>query len=113
MKEQFWTLPEFAAIGAGVFAGLTILWWAVTWFQLVPPLFLPSRSAVLSRLSELWTSGKLVNDTLISVYRITVGFLISTAFALPIGILIGSYRVWEAAIEPLVDFIRYMPVVGV
>lgn len=103
---------EFTAIAAGVFAGLTILWWAVTSFQLVPPLFLPSPVAVLSRLSELWTSGKLVNDTLISVYRISVGFLISTAFALPIGILIGSYRVWEAAIEPLVDFIRYMPVVA-
>ena len=31
---------------------------------------------------------------------------------LPIGILIGRYRIWEAAIEPLVDFIRYMPVVA-
>ena len=30
----------------------------------------------------------------------------------PIGVLIGTYRVWEAAIEPLVDFIRYMPVVA-
>ena len=48
----------------------------------------------------------------ISIYRITVGFLISTAFALPIGMLIGCYRGWEAAIEPLVDFIRYMPVVA-
>ena len=48
----------------------------------------------------------------ISIYRITLGFLISTAFALPIGVLIGCYRGWEAAIEPLVDFIRYMPVVA-
>ena len=48
----------------------------------------------------------------ISIYRISVGFLISTALALPIGILIGCYRTWEAAIEPLVDFIRYMPVVA-
>ena len=31
---------------------------------------------------------------------------------MPIGMLIGSYRFLEAAIEPLVDFIRYMPVVG-
>jgi NitT/TauT family transport system permease protein len=27
-------------------------------------------------------------------------------------VLIGTYRLWEAAIEPLVDFIRYIPVVA-
>ena len=32
--------------------------------------------------------------------------------AIPIGVLVGAYRFWEAALEPLVDFIRYMPVVA-
>ncbi len=41
-----------------------------------------------------------------------VGFLIASAMAIPIGVLIGTYRVWEAALEPLIDFIRYMPVVA-
>jgi NitT/TauT family transport system permease protein len=103
---------EFTAIAACVFAALTFLWWAATMLELVIPLFLPSPGAVLRRLAELWSSGKLLDDALISIYRITVGFLISTVFALPIGVLIGSYRTWEAAIEPLVDFIRYMPVVA-
>ncbi len=75
-------------------------------------MFLPSPGQVVQRLSELAGRGHLVNDTLISIYRISVGFLISTAFALPIGVMIGCYRHWEAAIEPLVDFIRYMPVVA-
>lgn len=103
---------QFIAIATCVFAALALLWWGTTFLTLVPPLFLPSPAAVLSRLSELWVSGKLVNDTITSIYRILVGFLISTVCALPIGILIGSYRAWEAAIEPLVDFIRYMPVVA-
>ena len=47
-----------------------------------------------------------------SFLRITIGFAISTAIALPIGILIGTYRAAEAAIEPPVDFIRYMPAVA-
>src|SRR5204863_1240436 len=76
------------------------------------PLCLPSPAQVASRLSDLWSSGQLLADTRISVYRITVGFLISTLFALPIGVIIGCYRNWEAAIEPFVDFIRYMPVVA-
>jgi NitT/TauT family transport system permease protein len=103
---------EFLAIAAAVFAVLGILWFASTAAGLVLPLFLPSPGQVWSRLSDLWASGQLMADMGISIYRITLGFIISTLFALPIGILIGSYRGWEAAIEPFVDFIRYMPVVA-
>jgi NitT/TauT family transport system permease protein len=103
---------QFVGIAALVFLVLGLLWWVTTAAGLVIPLFLPSPEMVFSRLKGLASDGLLLNDTKVSIYRITVGFLISTVFALPIGILIGSYRAWEATIEPLVDFIRYMPVVA-
>lgn len=103
---------EFLSIAIAVFAALGVLWFAITATGWVKPLFLPSPAAVLARLTDLWMTGKLTADLGISVYRIMVGFLISSVFALPIGVLIGSYRGWEAAIEPFVDFIRYMPVVA-
>ncbi|MFO1034101.1 MAG: ABC transporter permease [Hyphomicrobiales bacterium] len=89
-----------------------MLWFAVTATGVIRPLFLPSPGKVAGKLAELWASGQLMSDMGISIYRISVGFLISSALALPIGILIGCYRGWEAAIEPFVDFIRYMPVVA-
>ncbi len=103
---------EFLGIAGLVFAGLAIVWTLATEGGLVRPLFLPSPRQVLSRLAELWASGQLMTDMGVSIYRISLGFLVSTVVALPIGILIGSYRRWEAAIEPFVDFIRYMPVVA-
>ena len=103
---------EFFGIAALVFTVLGLAWFAVTGGGFVLPLFLPSPGQVLSRLGELWASGQLFADIGISIYRITYGFFISTIVALPIGILIGSYRRWEAAVEPVVDFIRYMPVVA-
>jgi NitT/TauT family transport system permease protein len=103
---------EFVGIAAAVFVGLGVVWWLVTALDLIRPLFLPSPGAVVVRLGELAASGDLVEDTLVSVYRISVGFLISTVCALPVGIIVGCYPRWEAAIEPLVDFIRYMPVVA-
>jgi NitT/TauT family transport system permease protein len=103
---------EFLGIAAAVFAVLGVVWLATTMGGLVRPLFLPSPGQVLNRLGELWASGQLMADMGISIYRISLGFMISTAVALPIGILIGCYRGWEAAIEPFVDFIRYMPVVA-
>lgn len=103
---------EFLGIASLVFAILAIAWFSVTAAGLVLPLFLPSPGQVFARLGELWASGQLLADIGISSYRISYGFFVSTIVALPIGILIGSYRRWEAAIEPLVDFIRYMPVVA-
>lgn len=103
---------EFLGIAALVFAVVGLIWFAVTATGFVGRLFLPSPAQVISRLVELAASGDLVADVSISIYRISLGFLISTVVALPVGILIGSYRRWEAAIEPFVDFIRYMPVVA-
>jgi NitT/TauT family transport system permease protein len=103
---------EFLRIAVTVFAVLALAWYGFTVGGFIRPLFLPSPSQVLSRLGELWATGQLFADIGISLYRITFGFFISTIVALPVGILIGSYRRWEAAIEPFVDFIRYMPVVA-
>jgi NitT/TauT family transport system permease protein len=103
---------QSGGIAALVFVALLALWWLATAGGLVGPLFLPSPVAVWRRLVELAASGQLWQDAGVSIYRILVGFLIASALALPVGLLVGSYRFWEAAIEPLVDFIRYMPVVA-
>lgn len=102
----------YAAIAAAVFVALGLVWWIATASGAVRPIFLPDPVSVWFKLVELAGNGTLLADTGISIYRILVGFLLASAMAIPIGVLIGSYRVWEAAIEPLVDFIRYMPVVA-
>jgi len=106
------TRAQFVGISVVVFASLLALWWIATAQEWVRPLFLPSPPKVMARLSELAASGQLWQDAGISIFRITIGFLISTAFALPIGVLIGCYKAWEAIVEPVVDFVRYMPVVA-
>jgi NitT/TauT family transport system permease protein len=103
---------SFIAIAASVFLLLVALWAAVTRAGLVGPLFLPSPASVWTRMASLSANGTLWQDAGISLYRILVGFLIATVMAIPIGVVIGSFRIWEAAIEPLTDFIRYMPVVA-
>lgn len=103
---------RFLAIAISVFAGLAIAWWAATGLGFVAPIFLPSPGSVLTKLWALAADGTLWSDLGASLYRIGVGFLIASVLAIPIGVLIGNFAKWEAAIEPLVDFIRYMPVVA-
>ncbi|TJV42520.1 MAG: ABC transporter permease [Mesorhizobium sp.] len=103
---------RFLMIAVAVFVGLGLAWWAATGLGWVKPIFLPSPGSVATQIAKLATEGTLWLDLRASMYRISIGFLIASALSIPIGVLIGSFRSWEAAIEPLVDFIRYMPVVA-
>ncbi len=103
---------RFLFIAISVFVGLGVMWWASTGFGFVRPIFLPSPGSVVTKLWILALDGTLWADLAASTYRIGVGFLIASVLAIPIGVLIGNFASWEAGIEPLVDFIRYMPVVA-
>ena len=102
----------YVAVASSAFILLFALWLALTATSAVPPLFLPTPGEVVDRLVKLASDGTLWSDIWVSVGRIAVGFILATALAIPLGILIGTYSFWEAAVEPMVDFVRYMPVVG-
>ncbi len=95
-----------------VFAALFATWWVATGTGIIKPIFLPSPGAVWRKMADLAVSGTLWQDAGVSIYRMLAGFAIASAMAIPIGVMIGCFRLWEAAIEPLVDFVRYMPVVA-
>ena len=102
----------YAASGAALILAILFGWWLVTELGWVSPLFLPSPGAVASELARQLQEGTLWLDVRASVYRITVGWLISTAVALPVGILMGNFRFFEGLFEPLIDLVRYMPAVA-
>ena len=76
---------EYVAIAVSTFAILLAVWWGVTAAGLANPLFLPSPPDVASRLVKQAENGQLWTDTGVSVYRITVGFLLATVMAVPLG----------------------------
>jgi NitT/TauT family transport system permease protein len=88
------------------------VWWAVTAFELVDPLFLPSPPAVVKRAVTWLLDGTLLSDAAISVFRVSAGFLLSAVMALPLGLIIGAYRPVRAFFEPLLEFARYLPAVA-
>ena len=89
-----------------------LLWALVAGREGNDPVFLPGPLAVLTRAVAWWTEDDLLTDVGISIWRVVAGWGLSAAFALPLGLLIGSYRAVQALLEPLTDFIRYMPAVA-
>ena len=49
-------------------------------------------------------------DLRVSFFRVTAAFALAALTAIPLGVVIGSYRVGEAFIQPVTEFIRYIPV---
>ena len=106
------TLSRRAQIGIGVgtSVGLLLIWEAVARVGLVNTTFLPSPSTVLNAMLLMVQKQNLLQHAGISTLRVWVAFILAAVMAIPIGILMSSYRVVGAALEPIIDFIRYLPV---
>jgi NitT/TauT family transport system permease protein len=91
------------------FAFLLILWSILTYGGFVDPLFLPSPGRVFQAGVDLFSELEFTTDILNSVYRVMMGFIIAAIIGVPIGLIMGTFKVAEAFTEPVVGFIRYMP----
>ena len=89
-----------------------LMWAALAAWGGMDPTFMPSPLAVLSKTWDWALENNLLEDMGISVYRVVAGFVLSAVIALPLGLLIGSFRSVQALLEPLTDLIRYMPAVA-
>ena len=103
---------QFLSIAVAVFALLLISWWLATRNGTIPAIFLPGLDQVWQRMVRLAGDGTLWSDVQSSLYRIAIAFVISSLMSIVIGVLAGCYGLFKAIFEPLVDFIRYMPVVA-
>lgn len=97
-------------VGIGAFVVTVALWWLVAALALVKPQFLPSPGAVVSAWIGLFQTAGYTYDVGISIARVWIAFLASAVIAIPLGMLMSSYRAVGAFSEPLIDFIRYLPV---
>lgn len=96
--------------GIAFAVALLALWEGVSRGGLAAPAFLPAPSTVLVTLSDMIVGRDLLWHAAVSTFRVWGAFLLAAAMAIPIGILMGSYRIVGNALEPTIDFIRYLPV---
>jgi NitT/TauT family transport system permease protein len=99
-------------IGAGTLVTGTIVfvWCLITYGGLVDTTFCPPPHQVVVALWKSLLDGSLARNAWSSLVVINLGFFISSIIAIPLGIMMGSFRIVQAALEPIVNFIRYLPV---
>jgi len=96
--------------GSAAALALAIAYAALTEKKEATDALLPSLGAIASSAVALVTGADFWTDIEISFFRVTAGFLAAAALAVPLGILAGSFRLFSSMLEPLSEFLRYIPV---
>jgi len=99
----------YVLLGVAFFVLVLILWVLAANAHIVNERFLPPPSGVWKGFTEYLRSGSLWADVWASTKRVLIGFAIAAVLAVPIGLLMGTFRALEGFFEPFIDFVRYMP----
>jgi NitT/TauT family transport system permease protein len=73
------------------------------------PDYLPSPAQAVQAGWEMARTGQLWTDTWASLQRVLEGFGIAVAISIPLGIVMGSFVAGNAALEPFLGLVRYLP----
>ena len=101
------TARKLALAGVATFLGL---WSLLSYTGLVPGVILPSPTDVLKAFPVLHFEEALVRSAGASFYRVMMGFLLSAAVAIPLGVLMGTYPPIKHFFAPMLDPLRFLPI---
>jgi NitT/TauT family transport system permease protein len=86
-----------------------ILWIVIPALGVVDNTLFPIFLDVVKRLFDLFASNQVFSNVWGTIYRTLLGFIISSIIAIPIGLFIGSQKFWQKALNPIIDFFRFLP----
>jgi NitT/TauT family transport system permease protein len=105
-------VSERRARGLALAGLLTFLltWVVLSYADVVPSVILPSPTEVLRAFPVLHFQEALVRSAGWSLYRVTMGFVLSGLVAIPLGLLMGTFPAVKHFLSPLVDPLRFLPI---
>lgn len=108
---------EAFALGAICIAVCGAGWWIATrgageerW---IGPLTMPSPYETFSKLPELFSEFAIVSNTLVTLRRVALGFLLAIVIGVPIGVLAGCIPRVNSFLQPILIFGRNIPLAAV
>jgi ABC-type nitrate/sulfonate/bicarbonate transport system permease component len=93
--------------------GLFAAWECLARFGLVSPQALPAPSAIARATLITLATGEFNEPVLTTLRQFIVGYAIAVVIAIPCGLALGRWAWAHAAFEPLIEFLRPMPVAGI
>ncbi len=85
------------------------LYWLVAIKPGTNAALVPAPPKILAAFIEELGNGNLVTNTLASMQRVVIGFVIGSFLALTLGALAGWFRGWGYVLNPIIDALRPIP----
>jgi NitT/TauT family transport system permease protein len=85
-------------------------WFALSQSGILPPFTLPPPAGVIKAMGRLWSEYNLLGNVFMSWWRIGQAFLWCVAIAIPLGLLMASFRWLHELINPIAAPMRAMPI---
>ena len=87
-----------------------VVWCVLSYGNIVPTIILPSPTEVLRAFPVLHFEEALVRSAWGSFRRVSLGFGLAAAVAIPLGIVMGTFPVVKHFFNPLLDPLRFLPI---
>ncbi|MFF2016874.1 ABC transporter permease [Paenibacillus sp. NPDC058177] len=88
---------------------IVVVWQLIGELHLLPPQLLPTPLKIGRSFIDLLSSGVLLSNIGISIYRALIGFLIGGGLGIVFGLLVGFYKKTEWTLDPTLQMIRTVP----
>jgi len=98
-------------LGLGGLIGLGLIW-QIGSLMMKDNIFISSPSLVFQAAIQQFQSGQLMSDTLVSLGELIPGFLLAVVIGVPLGLVMGRYRLVEYSLDPYVWFFYSAPIVA-
>src|ERR1700753_4086607 len=113
---SIWSIRQPVPRGLGMILGIVMpvvvlaAWCVVSYGGLAPADFVPSPTEVVRGTLPLFIQYDLLQAILVSPVRIVLAFLLASAVALPLGVLMGAFSPIHHLFESIMAPLRYMPI---
>lgn len=91
---------------------ILLLWQLASATGVLPEKTLASPAQILQTAIDLTQSGQLPEALLVSLQRAFLGLLLGTGFAIGAGVIAGTSRLGDLAVDPPMQMIRTIPLFG-
>jgi len=115
-KASLWSIrqpiPRGVATALAFVMPIVVLaaWCVISYGHLAPGDFLPSPTEVIRGTLQLFIQYDLIEAIRVSTMRIVLAFLLASAVALPLGVMMGAFTPIHHLLESIMSPLRYMPI---
>lgn len=85
-------------------------WFLLTEWGILPPFSVPKPVGVVQAFYRLWTEYDLLGNVFMSWWRIAQAFFLCAVVAIPLGLLMGSFKWVHDLVNPVAEPMRSMPI---